>query len=154
MAIKGALTTTFGVSATLVSGTPDVTKYKGLTFTNCGEVVSIGEFGREYQTVRVNNLATGATRKFKGSFDNGSFQADLLFDSDDPGQTLLEAAAVSTAKYAFKVGLPAASGDGGEDFYFQALVTSLKRIVGGPDDAVMLRCMVEIDHLNIIEDTK
>ncbi len=152
MAIKGALTTTFGVSATLVTGTPDETKYEALTFTDCGEVTSVGEFGREYNTVRVNNLASGATRKFKGSYDNGTVAVDLLFDSADAGQTLLEAAAVSTAKYAFKVGLPG-TGAAGEEFYFQALVASLKRVVGGPDDAIMLRCSLEIDHLDIIEGT-
>lgn len=152
MAIKGALTTTFGVSATLVTGTPDETKYEALTFTDCGEVVSIGEFGREYTVVRVNNLASGATRKFKGSYDQGTIQLDLLFDSADAGQTLLEAASVSTAKYAFKVGLPG-TGAAGEEFYFQALVTSLKRIVGGPDDAVMLRATLELDHTDVIEGT-
>ena len=122
-------------------------------FKECGEAVSIGEFGQEFQTVRVNNLKTGATRKFKGSFDVGTIQADLLFDSDDVGQTVLESAAESTATYAFHVQLPEAAGDGGEEFYFEGLVASLKRIVGGPDDAVMLRTTIELDHHSIVEGT-
>lgn len=158
MAIKGALEATLSVNAALPTGADDaarLTSAQGAraNYTDCGEVISIGEFGREYQTVRTNNLASGATRKFKGSYDNGSFQADLLFDSADPGQTILEAAGKSTAKYAFRVAFPGDSGSNSEEFFFQALVTSLKRIVGGPDDAIMLRCQVEIDHETILEGT-
>ena len=162
MAIKGALGTTLGISATKPA-TKNEAGYEGLTFTDCGEVINIGEFGREYNVVRVNNLASGATRKFKGSYDNGSFSAELLFDSADAGQTILEQAETSTATYAFRVGLP--PGDttsdsdaqaqlaGTEEFYFEALVTSVKRIPGGPDDAIMLRINVELDHNSIVEGT-
>ena len=147
MAVTGALTTTFG----LVQGAPatfNEAGYDSLSFTDCGEVTSLGEFGREYQTVRVMNLADGATRKFKGSYDNGTVQVDILFDSDDAGQTLLEAAGDSaTQKYSFKVTLP----DGSSGFYFRGYVMSLKRIIGGPDDAIMLRCSIEIDENPIIE---
>ena len=120
-------------------------------FKPCGEVTSIGEFGREYNTVRVNNLSSGATRKFKGSYDNGTIQADLLFDSDDVGQVVLEQAADSTSTYAFQVGFP--GGSGAEDFYFEGLVSGLKRVVGGPDDALMLRVTIELDHNSIVEGT-
>ena len=116
----------------------------------CGEVISVGEFGREYNTVRVQNLADGATRKFKGGFDNGTFQVDLLFDSDDVGQTLLEAAGESRNTYAVHIQYPAPSA---EEFYFEALVMSLKRIIGGPDDALMLRTVLELDHRTIREGT-
>ena len=152
MAVKGALNSTFGISSTSVPSTIDESNYEGITFTDCGEVTNIGDFGREYQVVEVNNLADGATRKFKGSYNNGSFQVELLFDSADAGQTLLETAADSTATYLFKVGLP---GDGaaGEEFYFSGLVTSLKRQVGGPNSAIMLNANIEIDHRNIIEGT-
>ena len=120
-------------------------------FKPCGELTNVGEFGREYNVVPVMNLATGATRKFKGSYNNGSVQADLLFDSADVGQTILEQAEVSTATYAFRVNLP---GNPAEQFYFEGLVTMLKRIVGGADDAIMLRATVEIDHRSIVEGSK
>ena len=152
MAIKGALNSTFSISSAAVPSTIDESSYEGVSFTDCGEVTDIGEFGREYNVVRVNNLADGATRKFKGSYDNGSFQVNLLFDSSDGGQTILEAAADSTETYLFKVGLPG-TGAAGEEFYFSGLVTSAKRIVGGPDDAIMMRVNVEIDHRNIVEGT-
>ncbi len=144
-AVKGT-----GATKVALGGTLGVARVKVNNFKPCGEAASIGEFGREYNTVRVNNLASGATRKFKGSFDQGTIQADLLFDSEDVGQTVLEAAADSTATYAFHVQLPAPAA---EEFYFEGLVASLKRIVGGPDDAVMVRCSIELDHHSIIEGT-
>ena len=152
MAVKGALTTTFGVSDAAVPANINEASYDLIAFTDCGEVVSLGEFGREYNVVSVVNLAEGATRKFKGSYNNGTVQVDLLFDSADAGQSLLEDGAQETATYLFKIGLPGASPDG-EEFYFSGLVTMLKRIVGGPDDAIMLRATIEIDHRNIIEGT-
>ena len=152
MAIKGALTTTFSVSAALVTDPPTEVKYEALTWTACGEVTSIGEFGREYNVVAVNNLASGATRKFKGSYNQGTMQVEMLFDSADAGQTIIEAAGDSINKYAFRVGLPG-MGAAGEEFYFQALVTMVKRVVGGPDEAIMLNFTLELDHTSIIEGT-
>ena len=109
---------------------------------------STGPGTRRRKTVRVQNLADGATRKFKGGFDNGTVQMEFLFDSADAGQTLIEAAETSTSTYYWKIGLPS-----GEEFYFAALVTSVKRVIGGPNDALMLRCTVEIDHRSIVEGT-
>ena len=151
MAAKGALGTTLGI-VKAAPGTFNEAGYEALTFVTCAEVTNVGEFGREYNVVRVVNLADGATRKFKGSYDNGSVSVELLFDSSDAGQTLLEAAEVETDKYSFRVGLPG-SGASGEEFYFRALVTSLKRIPGGPDDAIMIRATLEIDHNSIVEGT-
>ncbi len=122
-------------------------------FKNCGEVISVGEFGREYTTVRVMNLKDGATRKFKGSVDQGTIQLDLLFDGDDPGQEILERAGEhATATYAFHIQLPETNGTA-EEFYFEGFVASLKRIVGGPDDALMMRANIELDHRSIVEGT-
>ncbi len=147
MAVTGALTTSFGL-VLAAPATFNEAGYDALTFTDCGEVISLGEFGREYTTVRVMNLKDGATRKFKGSYDNGTVQVDLLFDADDAGQTLLEAAGDSaTQKYSFKVTLP----DGSSGFYFRGYVMSLKRIIGGPDDAIQIRASLELDETQIVE---
>ena len=90
MAVQGSLTTTFGISSAAPSAFT-LTAYKALSFTDCGEVTNVGEFGRMYEMVRINNLKGGATRKFKGSYDNGTFELELLFDRADAGQTLIEA---------------------------------------------------------------
>ena len=155
MATKGALTTTFALSAEKYTGAgqPTEATYDAYTWTDCGEVTNVGEFGREYQAVRTNNLASGATRKAKGSYDNGTIQLDLLFDASDAGQTLLEAAAVSTSHYSFRVQLPGEAGDK-QDFFFGGLVMGLKKIVGGPNDAIMLRTSIEVNHYDVIEGTR
>ena len=138
--------TAINLGGTLGSAEFEVSNYK-----ECLEATNVGEYGREYNVVRVVNLADGATRKFKGSYDNGTVQVETLFDSSDPGQSLLEIAEKSTATFAFRVSLP--GGASAEDFYFEGLVTSVKRIPGGPDDAIMLRVTVEIDHRSIVEGT-
>ena len=136
-----------------LGGTLGTAELESSDWKECGEVVSLGEFGREYNVVSVVNLKEGATRKFKGSYNNGTVQVDLLFDRTDVGQTLLEVGGDNDiATYACRVGLPGAAAVG-EEFYFEGLVTMLKRIVGGPDDAIMLRATFEIDHNSIVEGT-
>ena len=142
-----------GTKIALAGTLGGTTRVVGSHYKPCREASNVGEFGREYNVVRVNNLASGATRKFKGSYDNGSFSSDLIFDRDDPGQIVVVEAEKSTATYAFRVGLPGETESDSEEFYFEALVTSVKRIPGGPDDAVMLRINVELDHRDIIEAT-
>ena len=162
MAVKGALQTQVRISAARPVDSDDVGNggygaildadaseaWNATHFHLCGEVISIGEFGREYNVVTAVNLAEGATRKFKGSYNNGSFTMDLLFDSEGltgNGQDGIEEAEVDIDPYSFKIVYPGAVG-ARETFYFHALVTTVKRVVGGPDDALMLRCTVEITH--------
>ena len=133
-----------------LGGTLGAARVKSNNFKPCGEATSVGEFGREYTAVRTNNLKDGATRKAKGSFDQGSVQFDLLFDAGDVGQTLLEEAGDDTSTYAFRVALPGEAGDK-QEFFFEGLVMGLKRIVGGPNDAITIRTTIEIDHHSIIE---
>ena len=144
-AVRGAAATKVALDGTLGSA-----MVRANNFKPCGEVTSVGEFGREYNVVAVNNLASGATRKFKGSYTQGSMTVEMLFDSDDVGQTVVEAAGDSTATYAFHVQLPAPSA---EEFFFEGLVTMVKRVVGGPDEAIMLNTTIELDHNSIIEGT-
>ena len=147
MAVQGSLTTTFGISASAPSAFTEVA-YEAVSFTDCGEVTNVGEFGRMYEMVRINNLKGGATRKFKGSYDNGTFELELLFDRADAGQTLIEAAGDSTNTYYFEVGLP-----DGTEFYFSGLVSKVSRAIGGPNDAFRIMATVELDHNDIIEGT-
>lgn len=146
-ALKGT-----GATKVALGGTLGAARIRSNNFKPCGEATSVGEFGREYTAVRTNNLKDGATRKAKGSFDQGSVQFDLLFDAGDVGQTLLEEAGDDTSTYVFRVALPGETGDK-QEFYFEGLVMGLKRIVGGPNDAINIRTAIEIDHHSIIETT-
>ena len=112
-----------------------------------GEVTTIGEFGRSYENVTANNLASGATRKAKGSYDNGAVDIEALYDSRDTGAQVMEQALLSTENYAFQIDLPP-DGDGndGETFYFQALVTMWRPRINGPNDMTMSVGHLEFDH--------
>ena len=59
------------LGGSLGSAELEISNYK-----ECLESTNVGEYGREYNVVRVVNLADGATRKFKGSYDNGTVQVE------------------------------------------------------------------------------
>ena len=151
--LAASLADALAAAPTLVdfTGTLGTTTFQTSDWKPCGELMNLGEFGREYNVVTALNLADGATRKFKGSFNNGSVSMELLFDADDIGQTMLEQAEISRNTYTCRVAFP--GGGTAEDFYFEALITTVKRMVGGPDDALKLRVQMEIDHNLIIEGT-
>ena len=130
------------ITASLTSQTLEVSNWKAL-----GELTNVDEFGRQYEVVRANNLSDGATRKAKGSYDNGSVPFELLFDSRDGGQVIMEEGLRTTQNYAFRIDVPPdTDGDGGPTYYLQALITSFRPRIGGPNDMTMMRGNLEIDH--------
>lgn len=73
------------------------------TYTAVAEVTNIPEFGRVYNTIKYNPLATRGTKKFKGSYDDGSLAVDLGKDLSDPGQAACLAARDTDFDYNFKI---------------------------------------------------
>jgi hypothetical protein len=69
--------------------------YSALSFTDIGEVSDLGEFGRVYNIVKYNTVATRATTKRKGSYDEGTMNLKVGLDNDDAGQNLANTAAAS-----------------------------------------------------------
>ena len=143
----GAITTKLAISSQEPS-TFDEAGFGALTFSECGEVQAVGEFGVEYAIDRYQTPSDRAIRKEKSSWEYGTMTVDLLFDRDDAGQSLLEEAERSDDNYSFRVTLP---DPGREMFLFQGLVMSLKRIIGGPDDSIRLRARVELSDKGIVE---
>lgn len=127
MSIGTVAGTTIGISA----GTPatfNVAGYEALTFINIGNIDDGGEHGREYAEVTFNPIDTRGTRKYKGSFNEGTKTLSLAYNSDDGGMAILKTALDSDADFSFEVAYP----DGDID-YFQAKVMSLKKATGGVD---------------------
>jgi hypothetical protein len=81
--------TALSVSAA-VPATFDSTGYAALTWTACGELIDLPEFGPTIQVVESNPLATGITEKFPGFVNQGSMSAGFEIDFDDAGQIILE----------------------------------------------------------------
>lgn len=126
--------TAAGATLKLSAGVPatfDGTGYAALTYTAVGEVIDLGEFGRKYNVVKNNPLATRGTVKKKGSFDEGTMAIKLNLDTDDAGQILAKQALNSDANYAVLV-----TDQNGDKYYFQAIVTSFVVGVGSVDNIV------------------
>lgn len=130
--------TTFKVSASSPA-TYDATGYNALTMTLVGEVVDLGEFGREYALVTHNPVGSRGTVKKKGSFNEGTMNIQLALDTDDAGQILLKTASTSDTNYSFLV-----TTQNGDKYYFQAQVMSFKVGVGSVDQITTATVTLEL----------
>jgi hypothetical protein len=138
MAVHTAAGASIGISAS-APATFNVAGYDALTLTNVGEVTDLGEFGREYALVTHNPLATRATIKRKGSYNEGQISLQLALDADDAGQILLRAASESDADHYFGI-----TDQDGTVYFFPAQVMSFKINVGSVDNIVTATVTLEI----------
>lgn len=134
--------TTAGSTIALSAAQPatyDGTGYAALTYTNIGEVSDLGEFGRVYNVVKYNTIATRATTKRKGSYDEGTMQLKVGLDNDDAGQILAKAASESDNDYSFLLTL-----QDGTKYYFQSQVASFKITAGNVDSITEAMIALEL----------
>lgn len=137
-----AVRTSAGSTIKLSASTPatfDASGYNALTYTTVGEANDLGEFGREFALVTHMPVATRGTQKYKGSWNEGSLTIQLGLDTDDTGQILAKAAALSDNAYSFCV-----TTQNLDKYYFQARVMSFKVNVGGVDTITAATMVVEI----------
>jgi hypothetical protein len=130
MTVQSAAGASLGISS-VAPGTYNEAGFAALTFTNCGEITNLGDFGRIYELIKHNALDTRATTKLKGSYDEGQLPLELGFDAIDAGQTALRAASVSDADFYFQVQLQS-----GKKFWFAAKVMGFRIKVGSVNDIV------------------
>ena len=104
-----------------------------------GEITDLGEFGREYALVTHNPVGNRSTQKFKGSFNEGTMNVSLALDTDDAGQVIMKAAALSDADHYFEVRTQQ-----GDRYYFPAKVMSWKVGVGSVDQITTATATLEI----------
>jgi len=84
-------------------------------------------------------VGSRGTRKFKGSFNEGTITLQLGLDTDDAGQVLCKSASLSDNDYSFVV-----TTQNGDKYYFQAKVMSWKVGVGGVDSITTANCTLEL----------
>jgi hypothetical protein len=125
--------------------TYDAAGYGAVSYTTIGEVTDIGEFGAAYNLVTHNPVGNRQTKKFKGSYNNGSIQLQMAFDKADAGQDALASARDSDASKAFKVTL-----QDGTILYFAGKVMSFIIQVGSVDQILSATATIELDQ-NVIE---
>lgn len=141
MAVMTSAGSTLGISASLPA-TYDVTGFNALTYTAVGEITDLGEFGTEYNLVTYTALGQRQTKKFKGSFNNGSLQLQMGRDTTDAGQTLLRTALASDNSYSFRVTLQNAT-----RLQFTGKVMSYKTSVGSVDQITGANTTIEVDSV-------
>lgn len=138
MALGTVAGTSIGISEA-APATFNATGYDALTFTGIGNIDDGGEHGREYAEVTFNPIDTRGTRKFKGSFNEGTKTLSIGYDSDDAGMVLLKTALDDDGDYSFKVTYP-----NGDIDYFQAKVLTLSKATAGVDSMLMASVSLSI----------
>jgi len=128
MSIHSVAGTILKISAG-VPATFDAAGYAALTYTTVGEITDLGEFGRVYNIIKHNPIATRGTAKRKGSFDEGVLNVKVALDTDDAGQILCKAAAASDSLYAVQI-----QSQGVDKYYMQVQVASFKVMFGTVDN--------------------
>lgn len=137
-----ATRTTAGSTLRMSAAQPatyNVAGYAALTWTTVGEITDFGEFGREYALVTHNPVATRGTVKKKGSFNEGAMALQLGLDTDDTGQIMAKAAALSDNDYSVEV-----TTQNGDKYYMQAQVMSFKVGLGSVDQITAANINLEI----------
>jgi hypothetical protein len=119
-----------------VTAAATASAYAALSYTEIGEVESLGEFGDEAETIRFMSLKDRRVRKLKGARDAGDLTLVVGHDPRDAGQTALIAAEAAKFAYAIKVVLPDApdANDTDSVHYFHALIASKRLGVGSTND--------------------
>jgi hypothetical protein len=130
MSVNTAAGTKYYVSAN-APATYDGTGYAALTWTQVGEITSIGEYGREYTEVTHQPLASRAQQKLKGGYQEGTMPLGLALDTDDAGQIIMRAAVNSDTAISHKI-----VHQNGDVDYFRGLVYSFKKNPGELNNVV------------------
>ena len=141
MTIQSGAGSSIGITAS-APATYNEAGYDALTFSNIGEVKSIGAFGREYVQIEHTPIDTRATKTLKGSYKEGSMTLELAFDPADAGQIVLRTASNSDANFFFRVQLQS-----GKQFYFPAQVSSFQVNPGSVDEIVSASVSLTITNV-------
>ena len=121
--------------------TYDPAGFGAVSYDQIGEVTDAGEYGKVYNLVTHNPLADRKTKKFKGSYNNGSITLQLAQDETDAGQVAATAAVDSDDSFSIRV-----TKQNGAIDYFTAQVMSFTDAIGGVDSIEGGSIQLEIDN--------
>lgn len=108
------------------------------SYTEIGEIESVGDFGDESTAVNFASLADGRTRVYKGTRDAGNIDIVVGDDASDAGQLALTAAEATQFDYNIMVVNNDAITLGGTDSidFFYGKVMSKRKGVGDVNNIV------------------
>ena len=139
MGVQSSAGTTLGIS----SGRPttyDQAGFAAKTYVTVGEITEIPEYGKTSTIIRHTSFDSRKTRKFKGTYDNGSVTLALARDTANAGQDDLRDANDSDDEYSFRVVM-----QDGTTQYFTGIVASYTTNFAGVDSIVAASALVEIN---------
>lgn len=113
-----------GTVLEIVSGSPateDASGYEGLSYTEVGKVVSIGELGDTSEDIAFDLLKPGRRTHVNGVKDLGEIPVVVEYDKADAGQDVVRAANNSNTTHSFKV-----TDADGDSYYFQGLIANVR----------------------------
>lgn len=117
----------------------------GVSFVAVGEVVDLGEFGRQYALVTHNPIGNRRTVKRKGSFNDGQITLQLARVISNVGQAELKLGLASDSPGPIRIVL-----QDGTKLYCMAVVMSQTINLGAVDQIVGSTVVLELTH-DIIE---
>jgi len=129
---------TLAITASLPAAVT-ATGFGALTFTDVGEIVNMGEFGAEYETVTHTPLSDSVVYKFKGAVNYGALELSMGRVVDDAGQVVLLEALDSSSDYSFEVTLA-----DGSIAYFRGKVMSYRTGLGENNSITSASTRIEI----------
>jgi hypothetical protein len=140
MAISATAGSKLYIGGIRLAATTDIEDFEALTWVEVKEITNLGSIGDTSQTITVDTVGEGRTRKLKGTRDSGDASITCAWDPLDPGQVAVRAAEKTSFDYAFKLEAndAADANDTKSVFYWHAKVMSASREQGGPNDVVTM----------------
>lgn len=129
MSVNASAGTCISVSVAAPS-THDAAGFAALSFTQIGELESIGDVTQNRAAVTFANLCTSKTTTLKGVEDGITIPVTVALDRDDAGQALMDTAYASNTSIV-SIKITEANGDA---MYLRAYVMSKSVAYGGVND--------------------
>jgi hypothetical protein len=133
--------TAVAISTTAAASTIDtIAEVEGLTWTDVGEIETIGPLGDTANLVNFVSIDDARVRKLPGARDAGTMTVTCAFDIADTGQTAMKTAQTSDNEYGFRVTRndTPAGGTTPTIQYFRGRVGSERIETGGADDVTKI----------------
>ncbi len=119
------------------------------TYTLISEVVNIPAFGREYELITHNPIDNRKTFKFKGAFNDGSFELQIGRDFADTGQAAALVALDSDLTFNFRLTLnddpDDGSGSAPTTFFIPCKLMSFPTVLDSVNSIVGATIRLEVD---------
>lgn len=122
----------------------DMPSFEALSWTEVGEIASIGEFGGSAQVSQFTPLKTGIVKKRKGSIDYGTAALSIGKLNGDLGQGILKAGfdgANRKEVHSFKVVDPE-----GNVAYFTGVISSFTNVINDANTVYGVNSNIELDN--------